>query len=526
MTPGVLFSVILLSILSVSVGNPSSDDFSLKTKVSLQPNLSYYLVPLQLPASGNSSFTFSVSSSVPLSSLSSTISVCFREYFYPYLEASDWSEESCGVFLSMKSSNSTKMSQTFVDPSPGTYYTTIFLPLHHANTSGELDLEISGLKCDGGSFGIGCQTQEQVIQIGVEYNIPLSTPSENFIGSFYLSSDVNQLLFKAEISSTAHSSPLTSSSESSASLSRRRRRRSTDEYIFALRYENAFMDKREKDAYTLVLKSNINSSSLVVPVPRPGKWFLSVFTTAGVYSRPSAASLSAKFQIQTTECLNNTKGSDCQSIQLLKQEPLHKLKSSSEVTYLAFSVRDLFNQSNNETSNFSVFLSYTDLSPHAPKIWLRYAQVPSELSYDAISVGNTSVSNLTLTFPPESNQTNSDGLFYIAVAKGAKNMILWYNELCPNSCSGKGKCIFNSAESIYKCKCNAGYESYDCTVESERMSDLQVSLLLAAYMVGLVLGLGVIGFAFHRHEIREFLKERKKAKYTDPSASPLLANDD
>jgi len=89
-----------------------------------------------------------------------------------------------------------------------------------------------------------------------------------------------------------------------------------------------------------------------------------------------------------------------------------------------------------------------------PHLYLRFGNIPSLNDFDSVDNASTTGARYY-----DSGVTNITGTWYLGVylASGTSGDFgLWFNDNCPNQCSGHGEC------SNHVCACYSGYSNWNC----------------------------------------------------------------
>jgi len=92
---------------------------------------------------------------------------------------------------------------------------------------------------------------------------------------------------------------------------------------------------------------------------------------------------------------------------------------------------------------------------------------------------------------------NVNGTWYITIVSGRDNngYAFWYDNICPNNCSGEGNCG-NSTANYGVCSCNPNYEGLTCSPNNMLIEYIILIIIAALVLVSALLGL--IAWAYMR----------------------------
>jgi len=238
-----------------------------------------------------------------------------------------------------------------------------------------------------------------------------------------------------------------------------------------------------------------SGNSLTINSPTPGLWIVSISSTAAGVTNVQNSS--------TTTCPKGKFGPDCTDAPNSNASAYEEsYKKDETVKANAINYYVLYNK---QLNDLLVSIKLADKDAPAT-LYAAFDRVPvltggMVVGFDLqdCNVPQCSPTVRSLSLQNAKNPANqTTGAWFIAVKGGSKdaNYYIWFNYVCPNNCSTKGKCHSESGDKFGTCDCNENFEGITCSDNNMFIEYIILIIIAALVLVSALLGL--IAWAYMR----------------------------
>jgi len=238
-----------------------------------------------------------------------------------------------------------------------------------------------------------------------------------------------------------------------------------------------------------------SGNSLTVNSPTPGYWIVSVSSAS-----PAVVTVQNS---STSTCPKGKFGPDCADASISNASAYDELyKKDETVKANAVNYYVLYNK---QVNDLLVSIKLSDKDAPAT-LYASFGRIPvsvggmmSGFDLQDCNVPQCSPTVRSLSLQNAKTVTlNITGEWFIAVKGGSKDSsyLIWFNYVCPNNCSTKGKCHSETGDKFGTCDCNENFEGITCSDNNMFIEYIILIIIAALVLVSALLGL--IAWAYMR----------------------------
>lgn len=345
----------------------------------------------------------------------------------------------------------------------GTYWIGVH-SLNSINRTTTLTLSFSGMECPVGRYGANCNYTSHLLDNNTVTTFQFDDPTKLLLGEFNTGwSFAQNFVLQAKV--------VNSSKASSFGV--------LVDYFFGDIPLNRSSLTNNATGHA-ILATNQTFSSTVANLPSSGDQIIAMIPQAirrdkkrGNQEENFSVTLNVTYTLST--CPLGLFGSPCQNVTKLNITSLSEksMKLSTPANQWEYFWIIL-----NSTQGFNISTQrISSRDQTAPAIFLRYQQVPDQLSFDWSSQ-YSSVNSIRLG-------EHRPGAWFIGILGVGEPYGLWFSGRCIKDCSRHGQCVAEGEG--FKCQCKEYYQNYDCSTYNEGAAAFENEYVVLIVIGGIII---------------------------------------